>query len=207
MTIAAQLAQGLAELHIALPREAQQRLIDYLALLRKWNRVYNLTAVREPQKMLSHHLLDCLAVLPHVAARTVLDVGSGAGLPGIPMAIALPGAQVTLIDSSHKKSAFLRQAAIELGLGNVSVVCERVEAWQTEQRFDLVISRAFSDLREFVAAALRFCAHGGMLAAMKGVYPYEEVAQLPAEVRLQSVVALKVSELGARRHLVLLRPS
>jgi 16S rRNA (guanine527-N7)-methyltransferase len=206
MTIAAQLAQGLAELQIALPGEVQQRLIDYLALVRKWNRVYNLTAVREPQKMLSHHLLDCLAVLPHVAARSILDVGSGAGLPGIPLAIALADAQVTLIDSSHKKTAFLKQAVIELGLKNARVVCERIEAWRTEQRFDLVISRAFSDLAEFVAAAGRFCAQGGVVAAMKGVYPYEELAQVPREFRLEKVVALKVSRLGARRHLVLLRP-
>lgn len=206
MTVAAQLAQGLAEQNIGLPGSAQQRLIDYLALLRKWNRTYNLTAVREPQKMLSHHLLDCLAVLPHVAAQSILDVGSGAGLPGIPLAIALPDAQVTLIDSSHKKSAFLKQAAIELGLENVTVICQRIEAWHTEQCYDLVISRAFSDLREFVAAAGRFCAQGGVLAAMKGVYPDEELAQVPREFRLEKVVALKVSRLGARRHLVLLWP-
>src|SRR6185295_13382842 len=114
--------------------------------LQKWNKVYNLTAVREPRKMLGHHLLDSLAVVARASAASLLDVGSGAGLPGIPIAIASPQMQVTLIDSSHKKTAFLKQAAIELALDNVTVVSERVEAWQTAQRFALVVSRALSDL-------------------------------------------------------------
>lgn len=207
MSLAAKLAQGLVELDLALPPESEQRLLEYLALLRKWNKVYNLTAVREASKMVSQHLLDCLAVAPHVTAATLLDVGSGAGLPGIPLALALPRAQVTLLDSSHKKAAFLRQAAIELKLTNVSVVCERVEAWRPAQQFEMVITRAFSDLVDFVMAAGRHAARGGRLAAMKGIYPHEEIAQLPPGWRLQRALPLAIPGLRAQRHLVLLEPA
>ena len=204
MSLAAQLAQGLAELELALPPGSERRLIEYLALLQKWNKVYNLTAVRESSKMVSRHLLDSLAVAPHVSASTLLDVGSGAGLPGIPLALALPHAQVTLLDASHKKAAFLRQAAIELQLSNVAVVCERVEAWRPAQPFEMVITRAFSDLTAFVTAAGRLAMSGGRLAAMKGVYPHEELAQLPTGWRLRQALALAVPGLHAQRHLVLL---
>ncbi len=204
MSLAAKLAQGIALLSLTVPPPTQQRLLDYLALLQKWNKVYNLTAVREAPRMVSHHLLDCLAVVPHVSAATILDVGSGAGLPGIPLALALPLAQVTLLDSSHKKAAFLRQAAIELELSNVEVVCERVEQWRPAHPFGLVISRAFSDLREFAALAGRLVAPGGELAAMKGVYPYEELTQLPAGYRLKRVVPLAVPTVRGARHLVLI---
>ena len=171
MTLAAKFAQGVAALGVELAAEAQGRLLDYLALLQKWNKVYSLTAVREPQKMVSHHLLDSLAVLPHIAGRTILDVGSGAGLPGVPLAVALPQAQVTLLDSSHKKAAFLKQVVIELGLQNATVICERVESWRPRQSFELVISRAFSDLTEYLLLAGRLCESGGAIAALKGVYP------------------------------------
>ena len=146
MTLAQQLAQGVLQLGFTLPAGAQQRLLEYLALLQKWNRVYNLTAVREAPRMVSQHLLDCLAAAPHVAAATLLDVGSGAGLPGIPLALALPDARVTLLDSNHKKAAFLTQAVIELKLVNAEVVCERAETWNPSTTFEVVISRAFSDL-------------------------------------------------------------
>jgi 16S rRNA (guanine527-N7)-methyltransferase len=207
MSLAAKLAQGIAQLELTLPPQAEQRLLDYLALLGKWNKVYNLTAVRETPRMVSHHLLDCLAVTPHVRVATILDVGSGAGLPGIPLALAAPHAQVTLLDSSHKKAAFLRQAAIELKLDNVEVVCERVEAWQPARPYELVISRAFSDLPEFAALAGRLVADGGVLAAMKGVYPYEELEQLPAGYRLKQAVPLAVPGVRGARHLVLLEPA
>ena len=154
--------------------------------------------------MLGHHLLDSLAVAPHLAGASLADVGSGAGLPGIPLALARPDVAVTLIESSHKKATFLRQAAIELALENVEVVNERVEAWAAAPRFAVVISRAFSDLPEFVALAGRLCADGGVLAAMKGVHPYEEIAQLPAPYRVRGVVALTVPGLDAERHLVLI---
>ena len=207
MNLAAKLAQGIAQLELTLPAQAERRLLDYLALLGKWNKVYNLTAVRETPRMVSHHLLDCLAVARHVPAATILDVGSGAGLPGIPLALAAPRAQVTLLDSSHKKTAFLRQAAIELKLDNVEVVCERVEAWQPVRPYELVISRAFSDLSEFTALSGHLVASGGLLAAMKGVYPHEELEQLPAGYRLKRVVSLDVPGVRGARHLVLIEPA
>ena len=206
MSLSEKLAQGVAELGLRLPAATLRKLLDYLALIAKWNRVHNLTSVRESSKMVSKHLLDCLAVVPHLEAYTVLDVGSGAGLPGIPLALMWSQASVTLLDSNHKKAAFLRQAVIELGLNNVDVVCERVETWQPAHEFDLVISRALSDLPEFVNLAGRLCGADGVVAAMKGVYPYEELAQLPHEFRLRSVVPLKVPGVLAERHLVLLNP-
>lgn len=201
----AQLAHGLAELRVDLTPAIRRKLLDYLALIRKWNKVYNLTAVRDPQKMVLHHLLDSLAVVPHVAAHTLLDVGSGAGLPGIPLALALPGSTVTLLDSSHKKCAFLRQAVIDLALGNVEVVCARLENWRPSRAFEVVVSRAFSDLPHFVTAAGGLCTPSGMLAAMKGVYPVEELAQLPAGYQVQRVHALAVPGLSGERHLVLVK--
>lgn len=204
MSLAAKLAEGVAELGLALPSAAEERLLEYLALLHKWNRIYNLTAVRETSRMVSQHLLDCLAVAPHVKAETLLDVGSGPGLPGIPLAIAAPRAHVTLLESSQKKTAFLQQAKLELKLDNVTVVCERVEAWQPGRTFEVVISRAFSDLAEFVKLAGRHAAPGGRLAAMKGIYPHEEITQLSAGWAVESALPLNVPGLRARRHLLLL---
>ena len=204
MDLAAQLAEGIAELGLALPPRTQPRLLDYLELLHKWNRTYNLTAVREPSRTVGQHLLDCLAVLPHVSARTIMDVGSGAGLPGVPLALALPQASVTLLESSHKKAAFLQQAKIELKLDNVVVACGRVETWQPGGPFDMVISRAFSDLAQFVTLAGRHVASGGRLAAMKGAYPREEIARLPTGWKLERAVALSVPGLRAQRHLLLI---
>jgi 16S rRNA (guanine527-N7)-methyltransferase len=198
---------GLAALGVDLPDHAAERLLDYLALLHKWNRVYNLTAVREPAKMLTHHLLDCLAVLPHLRGGRVLDVGSGAGLPGIPFALARPEWNVTLLEANQKKSAFLAQAISELQLNNASVECERVEQFSPATSYDLVISRAFSDLPEFVSLAGRHCGNQGALAAMKGIYPFEELRELPPQFALDQVVPLTVPGLNAERHLVLLRPA
>jgi len=204
MSPAAQLAEGVVQLDRALPPQALPRLLEYLGLLQKWNRIYNLTAVREPAKMVSHHLLDSLAVVPQVTAATLLDVGSGAGLPGIPLALALPRTHVTLLDSSHKKTAFLQQAKLELKLDNVAVACERVETWRPGRAFEMVISRAFSDLAEFIKLAGRHVAPGGRLAAMKGIYPHEEIARLPGGWRLARALALAVPGLRAQRHLLLI---
>ena len=201
MNLALGLADGLVKLDIAVPADAQARLIKYLSLIEKWNKVHNLTAIRGPEAMLAHHLLDSLAMLPHVgAARSLADIGSGAGLPGIPMAIANPDLAVTLLDSSHKRQAFQQQCKAELGLANVTAIHSRVEDFKAEPGFDIVISRAFSDLAEFVTAARHLCAPGGCLLAMKGLHPFEEIARLPSDVRLRSVTELHVPGLNATRH-------
>ena len=200
------LADGLARLHLPLAPATQQKLLDYVALVQKWNKVYNLTAVRGTDKMLTHHLLDSLAVVPHIAAvKTILDVGSGAGLPGIPLALALPGAHVTLLDSNQKKTTFLQQAVIELKLDNAEVVCERVEKLPLKQKYDVVVSRAFSTLPEFVAQAGGLVAPGGTLLAMKGVLPEGEIAQLKGAFQLSRIKPLTVPGLDAERHLVFLK--
>ncbi|MCE5182296.1 MAG: 16S rRNA (guanine(527)-N(7))-methyltransferase RsmG [Betaproteobacteria bacterium] len=206
MNLEEQLASGLAELDLPLDAAVQQRLLKYVALLQKWNKVYNLTAVRDPQKMLVQHLFDSLAVLPQIHGRRIIDVGTGPGLPGVPLALANPALDVTLLDSNHKKTTFLRQACLELGLSNATVVCERVEAWRPGEKYDVVISRAFSDLAEFANLTRHLCSDSGVMLAMKGVYPNEELARLPACVALQSVGQLRVPSLDAERHLVVLRP-
>ena len=202
----AKLAEGLSAMGLALSDDTQARLIAYLRLIEKWNRVHNLTAVREPEQMVVLHLLDSLTVLPHVAGMTsLLDVGTGAGLPGIPLAIARPSLQVTLLDSNHKKTTFLTQAKAELGLANVRVVSERVESWQPEKKFDAVVSRAFSELSDFVTQARHLVAPGGAMLAMKGVYPFDEIAKVPATHRVENVLELNVPTLDAKRHLVFLK--
>jgi len=192
-------------MQVALDEVASARLIAYLALLAKWNRTYNLTAIREDARMVSHHLLDSLAVLPHLPQGRLLDVGSGAGLPGIPLAIAQPERRVTVLDSNHKKGAFLRQAVAELELKNVAVVLARVEDLVTTPRHDVVISRAFSDLADFVDLAGHCAAETGVLIAMKGVHPHDEVSRLPAHWRVEKAVSLAVPRLEAARHLLFLR--
>jgi 16S rRNA (guanine527-N7)-methyltransferase len=197
------LSLGLAELKIDLAPATQQKLLDYLALLEKWNKVHNLTAVRDPSDMVTLHLLDSLSVLPHIKSGRLLDVGSGAGLPGIPLSIVRPDLQVTVMDSSHKKASFMRQAKAALEIPNLEVVCGRVEAFHPEQKFDMVISRAFSDLAEFMRLTGHLCAHGGVWLAMKGVYPFDELAQVKGPA--SEVVPLRVPGLEAQRHLVFLK--
>jgi 16S rRNA (guanine527-N7)-methyltransferase len=205
MTLAADLSGGLRTLGLTLDATTQEKLLAYIALLAKWNRVYNLTAVREPERMLSHHIFDSLAVLPHLEGPAIADVGSGAGLPGIPVALARSDWKVALIESNHKKTAFLRQAAIELALDNVDVREERAEVVEPQAVYDTVIARAFSDLAEFVAAGAALSRPGGALIAMKGVHPYEEIAALPAAWRAPKVVSLEVPGVEAERHLVIMR--
>jgi len=197
-----ELARGIAALGLPLDGVQQDQLMRYVALLHKWNRVYNLTAVREIERMVSHHLIDSLAILPYVDGTNVLDVGTGAGLPGIPLAIARPHLSVTLLDSIQKKTAFLQQAIGELGLKNASVVCNRVELWKPPQRFDVIVSRAFAELADFVNQSAHLLAPGGVFLAMKGVHPVDEIKRLPAGFILQKVVRLDVPGLGAERHLV-----
>ncbi|TCW31826.1 16S rRNA (guanine(527)-N(7))-methyltransferase RsmG [Gulbenkiania mobilis] len=198
-----ELTQGLVQLGLPLSADQLARLEAYLALLAKWNQTYNLTAVREESRMVSYHLLDSLTLVPHLAGiHRLLDVGSGGGMPGIPAAIARPDLQVVLLDANHKKTTFLRQAVIELGLANVEVVTDRVEAYQPAERFDCITSRAFSELAEFVRLTRHLLAPGGAYLAMKGVYPYEEIALLPSDFRAEEVLPLKVPGLDAERHLV-----
>ena len=207
MNLSEGLVAGSSALGVPLDSAQQQKLLDYIALIVKWNKVYNLTAVREPEAMIGHHLLDSLAVLPHLTGRRLIDVGSGAGLPGIPLAIARPDMKITLLDSNHKKTTFMRQACLELGLTNAEVVCERVEQWQPQDKYDAVISRAYSELKEFVRLSAHLVAKGGKLYAMKGVYPVEEIAQLKSakvEANVKEVIALTVPGLAAQRHLVII---
>jgi 16S rRNA (guanine527-N7)-methyltransferase len=188
-----------------LPEGADRKLIVYLELLAKWNKTYNLTAIRDPIKMVSHHLLDSLAVLPHLPTGPLADVGSGAGLPGIPLAIAEPTRRVTLNDSSHKKTAFLQQAVIELKLANANVHAGRAQAWKPAQPFACVIARGFAELALFIDSCRHLLRADGVLAAMKGTYPAEELSRLPAGAECRDVRRLQVPLLGAERHLVLCR--
>jgi len=206
MTVEQQLKAGIAALGLALPEGAEAKLLAYLALLDKWNRVYNLTAVRAAERMVSHHLLDSLAAVPYFEGENVLDVGSGGGLPGIPLAIARPELQVTLIDSIAKKTAFLLQAKAELGLNNLKVVTGRVEDFRPEARFDVITSRAFSDLKEFATLTRHLLKPAGCWLAMKGLMPHEEITYLPDWVKVSANHALLVPGLEASRHLIVLEP-
>jgi len=199
------LSTGAQALQIALSTAQIAQLIDYLALLAKWNAVYNLTAVRDPAQMVTQHLLDSLAAVPAFAgARHVLDVGAGRGLPGIVLAIARPDMQVALIDTVHKKTAFLTQVKGELGLANVTVHTARVEQLQVPHKFDVITSRAFAELADFVTWAGHLLAPGGRFIALKGVAPHAEIARLPAAWRATALQPLTVPGLDAERHLVVI---
>jgi 16S rRNA (guanine527-N7)-methyltransferase len=202
------LGEGLRALGVPLPDRAEDALQRYVDLLARWNRTYNLTAIREPERMVTHHVLDALAVVPHLPARDglrVLDVGSGGGVPGVPLAIARPRWHVTLLDSNGKKTTFLTQAAIDLGLGNVDVATTRVEAFEPARPYDVVISRAFSELADFANGAARHLAPGGVLAAMKGVHPDEELTALAPHIEVIGAPSIDVPGLDAQRHLILMR--
>lgn len=199
------LHQGLTAMGIDLPPGAEARLLEYLQLLEKWNRAYNLTAVRDPDQMIGRHLLDSLVVLPYLHGARVLDVGTGAGLPGIPLALARPALRFTLLDSNAKKTRFVTQAVHALGLGAVSVVHARAETFQPPERFDTVIARAFASIPDMLAATRHLCAPGGRWLAMKGVFPQEELAGIPAGVHAE-VKPLRVPGLEAARHVVIIEP-
>jgi 16S rRNA (guanine527-N7)-methyltransferase len=202
-TLESQLRAGIGELGIGMPEGAVPKLLQLVGLLGKWNRTYNLTAVRQAEQIVSVHLLDSLAVAPHIDGGPVLDVGSGGGFPGLPLALARPELQLTLLDSNQKKSAFQRQAVATLGLTNVEVVCERVERWRPARAFQCIVSRAFSDVADLVAGAAHLLGAGGVFAAMKGAVPHDELRRLPAGFRVCAVRPLTVPGLDAQRHLVL----
>ncbi len=199
------LADGARSLPLALTDAQLGLLIDYLALLSKWNAVYNLTAVRDPAQMVTQHLLDSLAAVPAFAgARNVLDVGAGGGLPGIVLAITWPEMQVSMIDTVHKKTAFLTQVKAELGLQNVSIYTARVEQLQPPHKFDVITSRAFAELGDFINWSAHLLEKGSRFIAMKGVFPAEEIAALPAGWKVAKVQALQVPGLDAERHLIMI---
>jgi len=205
MTPLAALRSGLAGLGQPLADAAQEKLIAYIELLAKWNRTYNLTAIRDPLQMISHHLLDSLAVRPHLPAGALADVGSGGGLPGIPLAIAEPARRVALNDANHKKAAFLQQAVIELQLGNAEVHTGRVQAWRPKELFACVVARGYAELAQFIASCRHLVRADGVLAAMKGVYPRDELGRIPQDADCRDVRRLQVPMLDAERHLVLCR--
>lgn len=205
MSEAALLDRGLAELGLDLSAQARSRLLAFAALLGKWNRIYNLTAIRSPEQAITHHLLDSLSVLPHLGGIARLaDIGSGGGLPGIALAIARPELEITSIETVGKKSSFQQQARIELGLSNFMPVHARVEEVVPDAPFDAVISRAFSDIADFVRLTRHLLGPGGRFLAMKGVYPRDELASLPDDVRVVEAHPLAVPGLDAERHLIIL---
>ena len=202
---ARQLAAGIAAMNLDIGEPQQQKLLAYLALLQKWNKTYNLTALRDEAKMVSYHLLDSLTLLPYIRnAQTLADIGSGGGMPGIPAAICRPDLQMTLVDANTKKTAFLQQAAIELGLDNVSVFAGRVE--NLHQTADIITSRAFAELADFVSLTRHLLHENSIWAAMKGAYPQDELFRLPENVEAYQTDRLSVPMLDAERHMVLLRP-
>ncbi len=200
----ATLARAITALGVDVPEGAPGALLAYLELIAKWNQVYNLTAIRDPQRMVIEHVLDSLAIVPHVAPPHVIDVGSGAGLPGVPLAIARPDWRLVLLDSSHKRCSFLQQAVIELALSNVAIACERAESYRPVEPATTVVSRAFSDTAHFARIAATLARRGGTVLAMKALYPHEELAQLTPEVALKEVVRLAIPGLDAQRHLVIM---
>ena len=183
-----------------LPAESTGKLIDFLSMMVKWNRVYNLSAIKEPAQMVNLHLLDSLAVLPHLSGNSCIDVGTGAGLPGIPLAIARPDMRFALLDSNSKKTRFIQQACIELGLKNVSPVHERVETYQPEQKFDTVTARAFTAMPDLLSKTRHLLADGGKLLAMKSK---ETEAIERDDFRFDSVQSLIIPNLEAIRNLVI----
>ncbi|WJW75500.1 16S rRNA (guanine(527)-N(7))-methyltransferase RsmG [Thiohalobacter sp. IOR34] len=200
------LAHGLEKLDLGLDDGVAARLMDYVQLLTKWNRVYNLTSVRKPQDMVARHILDSLVVLPYLEGPRLLDIGTGAGLPGMVLAIARPDWEVVMLDSSNKKLRFVRQAVAELGLDNASVEHVRLEDYRPAQPFDSLISRAFSSLQELHEQGRRLCTPAGRIHAMKGVYPVAEMEVLTDPDVVEDVLPLRVPGLDAERHLVIMKP-
>jgi 16S rRNA (guanine527-N7)-methyltransferase len=201
-----QIQQGCVDLGLALSQQQQEKLCAYVELLDKWNKVYNLSSVRDPSEMVSRHLLDSLAILPYLKGRSLLDVGSGGGLPGIPIAIARPDLEVTLLDSNSKKTRFLQQVKAELTLNNVTVVHARIEH-ATLPVFDIVTARAFSTISDIIDLTGRHCDDAGKLLLMKGVYPSEELGSVGNGFELASVNMLSVPGFDGQRHLVELTKS
>ncbi len=202
------LADGIKDMHLDVSAAQQDKLLDYLALMNKWNSVYNLTSLRDPMQMVTHHLLDSLAAVPAFAdARNVLDVGAGGGLPGVVLAICRPDMKLSMIDTVHKKTAFLKQVKAELELANVTVHTMKVQELEVSDKFDVITSRAFADLTDFLNWSGHLLAEGGKFIALKGTAPAEEQERIPAEWKISGLQPLQVPRLGAERHLIFVERS
>ncbi len=197
------LDNGLAALGLHLDEATRAKLVVYVELLVKWNKAYNLTAIREPSEMITRHLLDSLAVMPHLYGQRIIDIGTGAGLPGIPLALAMPDRAFVLLDSNGKKTRFLVQAKAALGLANIEVVHARVEEYQPDRQFDVVITRAFASLAGILTGSRHLLAADGEFLAMKGALPQQELKALPPGFSLKEVIPLSVPGLeNEQRHLL-----
>ncbi|MBH3426669.1 16S rRNA (guanine(527)-N(7))-methyltransferase RsmG [Pseudomonas alkylphenolica] len=202
---AEELSTGARQLGVELSEAQHAQLLAYLALLIKWNKAYNLTAVRNPDEMVSRHLLDSLSVMPFIHSARWLDVGSGGGMPGIPLAILHPEKQVTVLDSNGKKTRFLTQVKLELKLDNLTVIHKRVEEFQPELPFTGIVSRAFSSMENFTNGTRHLGDEQTQWLAMKGLHPADELVALPADFRVDSEQALTVPGCQGQRHLLILR--
>ena len=205
MSVAESLRRGAAELNLVLSPQQHQALQDYLRLLEKWNATYNLSAVRDIEQMVGAHLLDSLALHAFIApaGMRIIDVGSGAGLPGVPLAILFPDNEFVLLDSNGKKTRFLTQVKIDLQLDNLTIVKQRVEDYRPAANFAIVVSRAFTSLAQFFYSTRHLLQAGGRFYAMKGKYPQAELEQLADNIHINEVVPLQVPGLDADRHLVI----
>ncbi len=203
----AQLNHGLVELFLALPEEAKKKLIQFLSLLTKWNNTYNLTAITEPEKMVTHHLLDSLAIQKFLQGHRIIDVGTGAGLPGIPLAIVNTEKHIVLLDSLTKRTTFLQQACYQLKLENVEVINCRVQDYQPELKFDQIITRAYATLPEMLKNTQHLAAETAQFLAMKGANFQEELELIPDTYTIVAIHNLNVPGLEAKRHLIVLEGS
>jgi len=200
------LSRLLEQAGISLTDHQKNQLVAYVDMLNKWNKAYNLTSVRDPNEMLIRHILDSIVVAPHLRGERFIDVGTGPGLPGIPLSIVRPESHFTLLDSLGKRVRFLRQVQHELKLENIEPVQSRVEAFPSEPPFDGVISRAFASLNDMVSWCKHLPAQDGRFYALKGLVPDDEIAQLPEGYSVESVAELKVPQLAGERHLVVIKP-
>lgn len=198
------LDNGLAALGIEASESQREQWLAYVALLAKWNQAYNLTAVRDPREMVNRHILDSLSIAPYVFGQRLLDVGAGAGIPSIPLAILWPGRQITALDSNGKKTRFMAQVKNELGLGNFTAAQSRVEDYRVEPLFDGILSRAYASLADFVNSSQHLLADGGRFQAMKAILDDSELSALPKPFKVSACLPLHVPGCEAERHLVVI---
>jgi len=196
------LCKGINSLGLSCDQQQQNELLSYIALLNKWNKAYNLTAIRDPEAMIVRHLLDSLSVSTYLEGENIIDVGTGPGIPGIPLAIIYPNRRFTLLDSNGKKSRFINQAKQSLAMKNINVIQNRVEEYQPEETFDCIVSRAFTSLQQMVQKSGHLIDETGIIQAMKGTYPEPEQQPLPALWKIEKIIKLTVPELDEQRHLV-----